>query len=264
MLASTALIWWTHCIKHLFSPGLFDWDIFQRQSTFTSESTVSPAPLQRHCFYFWFSWTTVCQSTHEVFYLTLCEWKPHNKCLHFSAASIQKSLTSSLHCCGHPESPQTRGRRRLPGFPHVSPYLFFISCLCVKHGIKLMPCQRTLLYHYSAGGPSRSPPVRLPAERTCVSVDVIECGLARLTRKPHVEHHRGDASPAHRGFRDVTQAERRTDVWNTTTYSGFCRVVLDSVLTVVTPTGSGASALFWFGSYCSNDQSRVIQLHWKW
>lgn len=184
--------------------------------------------------------------------------------LHPYKKIIFPSLTSSLHCWGHPESPQTRGRRRLPGFPRVSPYLFFISCLCVKHGIKLMPCQRTLLYHYSAGGPSRSPPVRLPAERTCVSVDVIECGLARLTRKPHVEHHRGDASPAHRGFRDVTQAERRTDVWNTTTYSGFCRVVLDSVLTVVTPTGSGASALFWFGSYCSNDQSRVIQLHWKW
>lgn len=38
--------------------------------------------------------------------------------------------------------------------------------------------------------------VHVPDEHICVSVHMIECCLTGLTRKPHAEHHRGDASPA--------------------------------------------------------------------
>lgn len=38
----------------------------------------------------------------------------------------------------------------------------------------------------------------LLAEHICASVDVIECCLTALTRKPHAKHHGGGASPAER------------------------------------------------------------------
>lgn len=69
----------------------------------------------------------------------------------------------------------------------------------LKHGVKLYNQQR-VQYHYivvlQCQGAILYSFVHLPAEHICASVEMIECCLTGLTRKPHAGHHRGDASPA--------------------------------------------------------------------